>query len=406
MDVDLLLARILFLTGFSILGLLIGRLLRIDSSIACVIAGVLAGLSLPFFMFDTGVRAHNLQDIVFFFILPVLIFEAAWQLEPALLRRWLIPSLFLAIPGVLIATTVSGALMYYGIGHPTGFPWAAGFLAGAIISATDPSLIISRLRQLDIPRDLPTLMESESLLNDATAVVVFTVVLALAGSSEAPNSASLMWLFSWTFVGGALIGLAGGALTSGLVVLLRGGSNASVVLIFSALACFYLAESVLEVSGIVAVTTAALLSRHLLRHRQQELLDNALGTLEWLGVLLTALLFTLMGLVITFDMFTERWLAILIAIGAGLAARFTSVAASAGMGWVAGYRIPWRWQLLLSWDGARGAVAIALVLTLPTSLPYWWTIQSMVFGVVIFGLLVQAPTTSLLAQRLDLKQSH
>mgnify|MGYP001603072458 CR=1 FL=1 len=97
MEVELLVSRILFVSGFSILGLLLSRILRLDSSIACVIAGLIAGLSLPYLMFDTGIRAHNLQDIVFNVILPILIFESAWYIDPAIMRRWLFPSLPLFI---------------------------------------------------------------------------------------------------------------------------------------------------------------------------------------------------------------------------------------------------------------------------------------------------------------------
>ncbi len=210
-------------------------------------------------------------------------------------------------------------------------------------------------------------------------------------------------MFLWTFIGGGLLGIAGGLLTTLLIVVLRGGSNASVVLLFSALSCFFIAEHLMNVSGIMAVTFAALLSRHMLRHRQQELLSSALTSIDWLGVLLNAILFMLMGLVVTYDMFAERWLAMLIAIAAGLVARFASVSISAQLARLAGHRIDWRWQLVLSWGGARGAVAIALVLALPASLPYWWTIQSMVFALVLFGLLAQGPTTCRLATRLTLK---
>jgi CPA1 family monovalent cation:H+ antiporter len=64
-----------------------------------------------------------------------------------------------------------------------------------------------------------------------------------------------------------------------------------------------------------------------------------------------------------------------------------------------GRPISFAWQLLLVWGGLRGAIAIALVLSLPTSLPYWWTIQSMVFGVVLFSLLVQGSTNSMLVRK-------
>lgn len=404
LTVELLLARILFVCGFAIIGLLAARLLRLDSGLACLGAGVAAGFSLPYLMFDTGVRAHNLQDLVFYIILPLLIFEAAWYLKPRLLRQWFLPALILAVPGAILVTLVSGALMYVGIGHASGFPWIAAFLTGAIISATDPTAVVAKLKQLDAPEGLATLMESESLFNDATAVVLFSVVLTMANGSSAASGSELAWEFLLAFVGGGLLGALCGIVTAGLVRMLGNAASSSFILVFSALASFYLAEHLLQVSGIMAVTFCAVLARQLLRHRKQEM-EGTRTTMEWLGHALNAVLFTLMGLVITFDMFSERWLAMLIAIGAGLAARMAGVACSAGVSQVLGRKISLGWQLVLWWGGVRGAVAIALVLALPEDLPYWWTIQSMVFGVVLFSLLVQGTSVGLLLKRVPDEQA-
>ena len=89
----------------------------------------------------------------------------------------------------------------------------------------------------------------------------------------------------------------------------------------------------------------------------------------------------------------------LIAIAAMLMARVLSVSGVCTVSRLFGKPVPGGWQVLLVWGGLRGAVAIALVLSLPTSLPYWWTIQSMVFGVVVFSLLVQGTTNKYLVRR-------
>ena len=103
-----------------------------------------------------------------------------------------------------------------------------------------------------------------------------------------------------------------------------------------------------------------------------------------------------MGLVVTVSMFEQQWLAMIIAIAATLVARVVTVKGVSFMSAGIGHPIPSGWQILLIWGGLRGAIAIALVLSLPTSLPYWWVIQSMVFGVVIFSLLVQGTTNKYL----------
>ena len=402
MLIELLLARVLFVCGFALLGLVLARALKLDVSLTCIAAGIAAGFSLPYLMFDTGVRAHNLQDLVFYIILPVLIFEGAWYLDPKILRKWLLPTLVLAIPGVLIATLASGALIYFGIDHPRGFPWAAAFLTGSIIAATDPAAVISRLRTSGAPEDLSTLMESEALFNDATSVVLFSLLLALALGQEMGGGASMSLEFTRVFIGGIALGLMFAVLLAAVIRVVREPAAASMALVITALGSFFVAEHQFDVSGIMAVTFTALLGRHLLRNQGEEMMRATLGTMQWLGVLLNSVLFTLMGLVITWNMFTERWLAMLIALGAALLARYAAVRLSALACRFMGHPVPGGWQLVLSWGGIRGSVAIALVLALPEELPYWWTIQSMVFAVVLFGLLAQATSLRPLLGRLGL----
>lgn len=103
-----------------------------------------------------------------------------------------------------------------------------------------------------------------------------------------------------------------------------------------------------------------------------------------------------MGMTITMAMFTERWLAMLIGIGAVLLIRALVVYGLLGMHAVAATRfggnpVPSGHRSILLWGGLRGAVTLALALSLPVEIPYWWTIQSIAFGVVLFGLFGQAP---------------
>ena len=248
-------------------------------------------------------------------------------------------------------------------------------------------------------------MESESLFNDATAVVLFGLLLTIAQGEMEVSGTTLVIEFSRSFFGGAAVGVIFGCLTASLIIGIGGGAVVSFILLIAALGSFYLAEHLLHVSGIMSVMFTAIAGRYLLLRRQTEAsLGGATVTMEWLGIALNALLFTLMGLVIVFKMFTE-WLPMLIAIGAGLLARTLGVLACVGASRLLGNSISLAWQAVLSWGGIRGAVAIALVLALPAELPYWWTIQSMVFGVVLFSLIVQGSSIGPLIRRLRLNQS-
>ena len=116
--------------------------------------------------------------------------------------------------------------------------------------------------------------------------------------------------------------------------------------------------------------------------------------------------FLVMGAVITLEMFQQRWLAILIAIFALLIARMISVyGVLAFFAFFKDLKVPMRSQTVMVWGGLRGAVTLALALSIPTTLDYWWTIQSIAFGVVIFSLFVQAPTMKLLVEKLSIKDS-
>lgn len=395
--------QILVLGGLTVVGLLINRFLRVELTLACLLVGFLAGLGLGYVDFDTGIRADNLREIVFFIILPVLIFEAAWHLKPSILKVWLIPILLLATLGVLISAFVTAGLIYLGIGHPVGFPWVAALLAGAILAATDPIAVMSQLRSAKAPEELSTLFEGESLFNDATGIVLFTIVVAIATHMEHGDS-SYIGFFGMVFIGGTVFGLISGLLTSAITLLIGSSVASRFILVFSAFSSFYLAEHILHVSGIMAVVTSGIVAKLALKDANDTVAQGISETWEWLGLFLNNLLFVVMGLVITFSMFREQWLSMIIAILATLIARVLAIKGVSLISQWLGKPVPMGWQILLVWGGLRGAIAIALVLSLPTSLPYWWIIQSMVFGVVIFSLLVQGTTNRFLIARVITKK--
>ena len=387
--------QILAIGVMSILGLWLSRVTRIDLTLTCLSVGFIVGLGLGEASFDTGLRADNIRDIVFFIILPVLIFEAAWHIQPVLLKRWLIPALLLATLGVLITGFITGLMIFIGIGHSSGFPWIAALLTGVIIAATDPVAVMGQLRANKAPKDLSTLFEGESLFNDASAIVLFSIVLGLAlQASEPISTMDYLLEFLWVFGGGIVVGITT-ALISAFVLLSIGQSATSIyILIITAFGSFYLAEHVMHLSGIMAVMSTAIVMKLVLVEVESIVANGMTSTFEWLGQAFNSALFLIMGLVITLDMFQDQWLAMLIAIAASLIGRLVAVISCAFIVKRRVYNIPKGWQVLLIWGGLKGAIAIALVLSLPVELPYWWTIQSMVFGVVLFSILVQGTSNA------------
>ncbi|MBY5920542.1 cation:proton antiporter [Ferrimonas balearica] len=400
METLTLLGQVLAFVAMVMSGALLNRVTGLEITLSCLTSGVVAGLLVTTFGWDVGLRAEFVQDQVFYLFLPILIFQAAWALPPSMLRLWAGKALFLATVGVLLTGFICALVIWWAIGHPTGLPLMMAALTGAILSATDPVAVVATLQRLHAPKDLATLFEAESLLNDATAVVLFALVMGILQQEMTdPSLLGIVLEFCVVFFGGILTGAALGWMGQGLIRYLAREDLGMITLLLLAFGSFFVAEHLLHVSGIMAAASAALVCRAGLAKAESAAIPRLSNGLEWFGLLFNLLIFCLMGLVITFDMFLERYWAMALAIGAAVFARFASVYLCQGILTLSGRPLPRGWPLLLSWGGLRGAIAIALVLSLPIALPGWWTVQSMVFAVVLFSLLVQGTTFAPLLRR-------
>ena len=343
---------------------------------------------------DTGLRAGNFHDLVVYVLLPIVLFQSAYGLTSRDLLRDLSGSLVLAVFGVVLTTVFCAILVYYGIGHASGFPWAAALLTGALLSATDPSAATEALRHRGASRRLVRILETESLYNDALAIVLFSSALLFAAMPDAqPQLAPIARALAWSFFVGLGTGIAGSYLIVLLLWQAPAGLNRTAGGIAGAYGIYLLAELGFESSGAMAILAAGLILGRADRSRGTD------ATEFWAlaGFLASGVLFLLMGATVTLSMFEHRWLAMLIAIGAALLARSLLVGGTfLTLRPFSARPLGARDQCLLIWGGSRGAVTLALALSLPVSLDYWWTIQSMAFGVVLFGLLIQVPTLPLL----------
>ena len=355
---------------------------------------------------DTGVRHQSFHDLIFYVFLPLLIFEAAFKINALVLRHNLFVILTLSIPVLLLSITVTAALVYVGIGHAEGFPWIAAFLTGAVLAATDASPITRRFPKLGVPHRLRVLMEGEDLFNDATAIVTFGIFLYIASNpTENVTFADATVAFMIVFFGGIFIGLLIGL---GFLILSRLFEDAiqqALVTLISAYTSFIVANEVLGVSGVMAVLITGSIMGRVIHSDFQDERGSFVDTFWSFNVYVAeALVFLLMGVTVSIAMFQERWLAMLIGIAAILIARAVGVF---GVTLLIN-RAPWvdlvsrSFQQVLFMGSLRGAVVLALSLSLPIELSYWWTIQSIAFGVVIFSLFAQAPMIDPLLKRSDL----
>lgn len=148
------------------------RRVRLPLSVALVSFGLLVAAISP-------VRFTISPDVVLFALLPGLVFEAAFRLHIDDLVRVVGRTVVLAIPGVLLVAVVVAMVLHLA----TGLALETAFVVGAIVSATDPVAVVASMRDVGAPRQLATLVEAESLFNDGTGVLLFTIALGSLHSS-------------------------------------------------------------------------------------------------------------------------------------------------------------------------------------------------------------------------------
>lgn len=404
MPVTELMQSFLLLSLIAFLGLIINRILRLELSLSSLLAGIIGSLIVMQLNMDTGIRAANAKDLIFYIVLPLLIFVSAWNLNAKQFKRWFFICFALATLGMMASIGLTAAGVYYAIAHQSGFPWIAAFLVATILSATDPVSVSAQLKRSETSEELQTLFEGESLLNDASVIVLFGVLLTYAQGQVPEHNALVSFLV--VFFGGLVFGALLGLVSAIFTLFINDKSASVIIMILASFGGFFVAESILHVSGIMTVMASAIIARVLLKDQHKDLLSDLGGTFNWIGLFLNAIIFSLMGLLVTLEMLTHQWLAIIIGIVATLLARFIMVHSLALLTSKSRRQISNKWALLLSWGGQKGLIAIALVLSLPVSLSYWWTIQSMVFGVVLFSLVVQATSFPWLLHLLEKKVNN
>jgi CPA1 family monovalent cation:H+ antiporter len=374
---------------------LITRRLRIPYTVSLVVLGIVAGVLLP-----TGTIKVT-PELVLLVLVPGLVFEAALRLELDDLRSTFGWMVLLAAPGVLI----SAAIVAVVLNLTTGLPLQLGMVVGAMVAATDPVAVIATFRNLGAPRRLATLVEGESLFNDGTALVLFVVAVAsVTGQVTLAETAESVIVTVVTSVG---VGLAAGWVVTRLMRLV---DDHVIELTLSLAAAYgtYVLVDALHQSGIIATVAAGVVIGTY--GRSVGLSKPALEALdvvwELVAFVLTAFAFLLVGLAISFGDLLAAAPSILWGVVAILAGRAIVVYGLLGAtARLLGDRtqlttVPIGWLHVMFWAGLRGAVAVAMALSLPESFPQRSLLQEITFGVVLFTLFVQGTTAERVAARL------
>ena len=376
------------------------RYVRLPTTLGVMLVALASSLLLIFADL-AGVHAHeaasrllegiHFEQTVMYGLVGFLLFAGALHIDLDDLSAQKLEVATLATLGVVCSTFLIGSscfVTFLVLGHEIDYVHA--LLFGALISPTDPIAVLALLKGAGIPKSLETTIACESLFNDGVGVVLFVTLLDVAAGS-APTAQHVARLLAEEAIGGALLGLVLGWITYQL--LKRVDEYQTEILLTIALVSGGSAlAAAFHTSGLIAIAVAGLLiGNHgrlfAMSARTREHLDVFWEVVD--GIL-NVVLFVLIGLEVLIIPFSLRNIAAaLIAIPLTLVARWLSV--SGALRLLRSRSLPSNAVRILTWGGLRGAISVALALSLPES-PERLLLVAVTYAVVVFSLLVQGTT--------------
>ena len=345
------------------------------------------------------------QEVLYAIFLPGLVFEAAIHLDSRAMMRDIWSITALVVPGVVLSTVVSAAMLVYAgqvFSQIPSVTWPIALLFGAAVAATDPVAVVSTFKQLGAPKRLRMLIESESLLNDGTGIVIFGIVMSFI-AHKVHSPAEITIEFFKVAGLGALLGLLVGLLVAWVIEELDDAMVVISMTVIAAYGSFLLADR-MEISGVIAAVATGLVLQN--RVMSVSLFPSVRlsveGFWEFMAFALNSLIFLLMGFAVHLELLISFWPIILLAYAAMMLARIVVVTGVWGVLYPTPLRFPFSWAVVMSWGGLRGALSMVLALSLPDSLPYKEVVVTMVFGVVLLTIFIQGLTVGPLARWLGI----
>lgn len=377
------------------------RRFRMPYTVGLVLVGLALALMGPFFpefareATPEAIRRLILPQLILGLFVPPLVFDAASHIRFDQLRRNLPLILTFAIPGVVLTMFMVGGVISWG----TDLAMPVALVFGALIAATDPVAVVALFRSLGVPKRLQVLLEGESLFNDGTAIVIFNLMLAIVSTGEFSLIQGILE-FLQVAVGGLIVGFVVSSLTSFIISRI---DDYLLEITLTAVAAYgsYLIAEQFHLSGILAAVMAGLVSGNTGPRSMSPTTRIAASNFwEYAAFLANSFVFLLIGLVIDLNAVVANWRAILLAIAAVLAARAVVIYLFSTLS----RNIPLRFQHVIYWGGLRGAISLALALSLPAGVlgDDLSLLQAMAFGVVLFTILGQGTTMGVLVRRLRL----
>jgi CPA1 family monovalent cation:H+ antiporter len=395
---ETVLAGTIALLAVAMVVAIIARRLKLPYTVGLVLTGLALALARVKFGFELT------HDFIFDLILPPLLFEAALNLPWRELRRDLPPVLAMSFVGVALCVAVVASGLVYGL----GWPWLSALAFGSLVGATDPIAVIALLKETGVKGRLALLIESESLVNDGSAALMFGLVVTALEGGGTVTPLAIATKFAIVAIGGALCGLVCG----GAAIALAGRTHEHLVetalTAVAAWGSFLLAEH-FGASGVLATVAAGMTMGNLgvlVGHGANPRFSPrgrafVINFWEFAAFLANSYIFLLIGLALADvrSLFSFSFAFMVLLALAGRAAAVYPLCLA--FGWST-WRVPLAEQHFLWWAGLRGALALALALSLPDSTPYRDEILVGAFGVVAFSTLAQGLTAGLVLNALGL----
>ncbi|XP_078585490.1 sperm-specific sodium:proton exchanger-like isoform X2 [Branchiostoma floridae x Branchiostoma japonicum] len=359
---------ILFLFASFALGALVRTLLKIvpgdlPYTVVLLVLGILLGLASarsPDFAHYTAI-VHMNPHLLFHVFLPVLIFESAFAMDTHMFWKSIYQILIMALPGLLLASLLTGILSMYTFNY--GWNWYVGMMFGSICSATDPVAVVALLKELGASKQLGTVIEGESLLNDGCGIVIFTMFLNLATGVEWAAADFVIFIVK-VMLGGPAFGFVMSKLTSfWLANIFNDALTEITITLASTYITFYVAE-VLGVSGVLAVVILGLtMERTSISPEVESFLHRFW---EMMAYLANTVIFILVGVMImekSIHMIEggDWFYIITLYFGINVIRLIVIIILSPATSRV-GYGLSWRYGVVTAWSGLRGAVGLAMAL--------------------------------------------
>jgi CPA1 family monovalent cation:H+ antiporter len=377
--------------------------LRIPYTVALVLGGLALASVRPSVIdpLISGRVQWLAPDVLLTIFLPPLLFEGGLTIRIRDLRDTAAPILLLATLGVLVTTTVTGVAVHWAL----GMPMLVALVFGAVVAATDPISVLAIFKDIAAPKRLSVIVEGESLFNDGTALVIFRILLAgVAAGSLSVRSGIHDFLIA--VLGGGIVGIALGYLCSSLT---RGVDDPQVEITLTTILAYgaYLTAEALHMSGVIATVAGGLMignvgARFGMSPRTRIALWSFWG---YVSFVINSIVFLLIGLQVRVSDMLVGWRSVLVALSAVVLGRMVVVYALAPLSGIFGTKIPRVWQHALVLGGMRGALSLALALSLAATFPYRSQILVMTFGVVAFTIIGQGLTMRPLLRRLGIASS-